>query len=399
MQAVILAAGEGRRMRPLTSHLPKVMLPIANVPILEHVLSQARDAGCEEIVLVVGYGEESVREHFKDGSAFGLSISYAPQRKQRGTADALLAASHLLEDPFLLLNGDALLRAEDLRAMLAAEPPVLATARSDHPWDYGAVEVEGGHVTSLREKEAAPSTQLVNAGVYLLGADIVPILSSLTPSPRGELELTDALLHYIRERGLAAFALSYWRDIGHPWDLLDANAEALAELRSVREGVVEEGVVLKGRVSIGRESTIRSGTYIEGPCIIGNDCVVGPHAYIRGSTSIGDGCHVGHCTELKNTILMAGTKLPHFNYAGDSVIGRRCNLGAGTKIANLRHDRREVLAGGKSTGKVKFGAIIGDDVKLGINCSVNAGSVLGSGTIAAPGAIIEGTYGEGSVVR
>lgn len=399
MQCVILAAGEGRRMRPLTSLIPKVMLPVANAPILEHVMKEAKEAGCGEFVLVVGYGEESVREHFGDGSALDVRIEYATQRRQRGTADALLAASHLLEERFLLLNGDALLDAADLRAMISLEAPMMGVARSDHPWDYGVVETEGGKVVSLREKEAHPSSDLVNAGVYLLDRGIVDLLAELKPSPRGELELTDGLTDYIRSGSLNAYPLAFWRDIGYPWDLLDANAELLSELGSENRGTIEEGVVLKGRVSVGKGSILKSGSYIEGPCLIGSDCVIGPHAFIRGATSIGDGCHVGHCTEVKNSILMEGAKAPHFNYIGDSIIGRDCNLGAGTKIANLRHDRREVIAGGRPTQRVKFGAILGDGVKLGINCSVNAGSVLGASLKAAPGSLLEGTYGDGSVVR
>lgn len=399
MQCVILAAGEGRRMRPLTSRIPKVMLPIANRPILEHLLVRARDAGCDEFVLVVGYGEEAVRRHFGDGKVLGVPIEYAPQRRQQGTGDALRAAAGLLSERFLLLNGDALLATGEIRRIIALEPPVMAVHRSDHPSDYGSVKVEGGKILSLQEKTAAPEGDLVNAGAYLLEDRILPALSGLRPSPRGELELTDALQQYISRGELSAFELSAWHDIGYPWDMLDANAALLEDLRSELGGTMEEGVVLKGRVSIGRGTVVRSGTYIEGPCIIGEDCRIGPHAYIRGATSIGDRCHVGHCTEVKHSILMHDTNAPHFNYVGDSVVGSGCNLGAGTKIANLRHDRKEVKVRGIGTRRTKFGAILGEDVQLGINCSVNAGSIIGTGVRAAPGALLEGYYEEGSEVR
>lgn len=129
---------------------------------------------------------------------------------------------------------------------------------------------------------------------------------------------------------------------------------------------------------------IRAGTYIEGDCIIGEDCIIGPHAYIRGSTAIGDGCHIGHATEIKNSIIMPSTNIPHFNYVGDSIVGSGCNFGAGTKVANLRHDNKTVKVCGKTTGRRKFGAIIGDNVLFGINCSVNVGTLIGSDTRVAP---------------
>ena len=150
---------------------------------------------------------------------------------------------------------------------------------------------------------------------------------------------------------------------------------------------------------IGKNTVVKPGTCIEGPCIIGNNCRIGPHAYIRGATSIGDDCHIGHCTEIKNSIVMAGTKIPHFNYIGDSIVGSGCNFGAGTKIANLRHDHAAVRVGGKDTRHTKFGAVIGDNVRFGINCSVNVGSVIGSNATFAPNTYIDGSFGENSTIR
>ena len=168
----------------------------------------------------------------------------------------------------------------------------------------------------------------------------------------------------------------------------------LAGISSANSGIIEEGVHLSGPVIIGKDTVVKSGTYIEGPCIIGNNCRIGPHTYIRGATSIGDECHIGHCTELKNSVVMAKTKIPHFNYVGDSVIGSGCNFGAGTKIANLRHDHAPIRIGGKNTRYTKFGAVVGDNVNFGINCSVNVGSVIGSNAQFAPNSYVEGSFGE-----
>lgn len=399
MHCVILAAGEGKRMRPLTSLIPKVMLPLANRPLLAHLVDEVIRAGIHNFLFVVGYGEQAVRTYFGDGSSFGVSIEYVSQRRQKGTGDALLTVNSLIEGKFLLLNGDVLLRHEDIKKFCRCDAPCLATFTSDHPEDYGAVTIDGKRITGLQEKSRPPISTTINAGAYVLNTDIFSHLEKVQLSPRGEIELTDALYSLISLRDLKAFPLSYWRDIGYPWDLLDANNELITRMESRKEGCIEEGVVLNGLVSIGKGSVIKSGTYIEGPCIIGENCRIGPHAYIRGSTSIGNNCHIGHCTEVKNSIIMQSTNAPHFNYIGDSVIGCECNLGAGTKIANLRHDRATVKIMGKDTRKIKFGAILGDHIQLGINCSVNVGSVLGRGVLATPHSYIDGVYGDGSVVR
>ncbi|MCX6689602.1 MAG: sugar phosphate nucleotidyltransferase [Methanoregula sp.] len=399
MECVVFAAGEGKRMRPLTARRPKVMLPLANRPMMEHLVLAARDAGITDFILVVGYGEREVRKHFGDGSRWGIHITYAPQRHQQGTADALRSAADRVSGNFLAMNGDMLLTSADISRLIAMPPHCMSTSTSDHPRDYGVVLVEDGMVTSLEEKSERPNSDQINAGAYLFSPDIFELVDQVQTSSRGELELTDALGVLIGEKLLAAIPFSSWMDVGYPWDLLDANAILMASLQPENRGTVETGVTMSGAVAIGNGTVVKSGTYIEGPCIIGDNCRIGPHAYIRGATSIGDDCHIGHCTELKNSIVMAGTKIPHFNYIGDSVIGSGCNFGAGTKVANLRHDHENVRVCGKDTRHKKFGAVIGDGVQFGINCSINVGAMIGSDAKFAPCSSIEGCIGEKSIIR
>lgn len=399
MECVVLAAGEGKRMRPLTAKRPKVMLPLANRPMMEHLILATRDAGIKDFILVVGHGEREIRKYFGDGSIFGINVTYAAQRHQYGTADAVRSVRDLVTGPFLLMNGDMILKSADIADFCKCNTPCMGISTTDHPGDYGVVLVEGDRVTSLEEKSKQPKSNLINAGAYLLSPDIFDRVDKVRPSARGELELTDALTGLIAERKLGAYRLSYWMDVGHPWDMLDANVTLMEQIPAGNAGTVEEGVTLHGSVIIGEGSIIRAGTYIEGPCIIGNNCRIGPHAYIRGSTSIGDDCHIGHCTEIKNSIVMSGTKIPHFNYIGDSVIGSNCNFGAGTKGANLRHDHANIRVCGKDTRKKKFGAVIGDNVQFGINCSINVGAVIGSNAQFAPNSFIEGCIGENAIIR
>lgn len=394
MECVVLAAGEGKRMRPLTASRPKVMLPVANRPMLEHLVESVKEAGIKDLIFVVGYREQGIRDYFGDGGKLGVRIRYAVQRQQRGTADALDAARGYINDDFLMLNGDMIVRPEDISAICGMQAPSIGVFDSDRPEEFGVVTVEDDRVVGLVEKSSSPPGNLINAGVYLLGTDVFERIDSLELSERGELELTDALQSYIDERRLSVCRLSSWCDVGEPWNLLDANENFLSCIEAVNRGTVEDYVIMKGPVAIGEGTVIKSGTYIEGPCIIGNNCVIGPHAYIRPATSIGDDCHIGHSSEIKNSVIMQGTKIPHFNYVGDSIIGPGCNFGAGSKIANLRHDRRNVRSAGRDTHRKKFGAVVGDNVQLGINCSVNVGTIIGSGVMAAPGSLLEGNIAD-----
>lgn len=171
------------------------------------------------------------------------------------------------------------------------------------------------------------------------------------------------------------------------WVVLEKSEKALELIKEKNFGTVEPNVMLLGKVFISEGTIIKSGTRIEGPAYIGKNCVIGPNAYLRPGTIIADNCHIG-TSEIKNSIILSETKIPHFSYVGDSIIGRNCNLGAGTKIANLRHDSKSVLVmidGKKVDSKRrKLGALIFDNVKTGINCSINCGAIIMQGETLLP---------------
>ena len=393
MQAIILAAGEGKRMRPLTYTRPKVMLPIANKPILEHLIIELRKAGIRDVVLVIGYKGEVIRKYFGDGKKFGVNISYVSQSKQLGTADALRCAAHLIEDDFIMLNGDNIIGHEDISKIIENEMAI-GVVEVENPKDFGVVEVENGLIKNIIEKPENPTSNLVNAGIYHFNREILRFLEKTPLSKRGEYEITDTIRLAIKHIKFKAIKINNWIDVGYPWDLLKANEFLLKNVKREIRGEVEEGAYLKGEVVVGKGSIIRAGSYIIGPVMIGKNCVIGPNCFIRPYTSIGDNCHIGACVEIKNSIIMANTNIPHLNYVGDSIIGENCNLGAGTKIANLRLDEKTVYAtvnGRKvNTRRRKFGAVIGDNVKIGINVSINVGSMIGNNVMIGPSAIVDG---------
>jgi bifunctional UDP-N-acetylglucosamine pyrophosphorylase/glucosamine-1-phosphate N-acetyltransferase len=367
------------------------MLPVAGKPILEHLLLQAREAGINEFILVVGYHDEAVRDYFGCGGKWGVSIEYCAQRRQLGTADALRLVEGLVSENFLVMNGDMLVGQQDISRLAESGRITLGVTEVEDTQGLGVVEVSGGRVVQIHEKVASPSSHLVNTGLYLFTPDIFAALSQTERSPRGEYELTDSLgLLIAGGCYIAGREVSYWLNLSYPWDLLSANESLLAGMRAQNRGEVEDNVVIKGEVYIGKNTRVRSGAYIVGPVMIGDDGDIGPNCYIRPYTAIGDGCHVGSSVEVKGSIVMRESRLPHHNYVGDSVIGEGCNLGAGTKIANLRLDEEEVEVAGIDTGRRKLGAIIGDGVETGINATINVGSLIGSHARIGPGAVVSG---------
>ncbi|MDD5473294.1 MAG: sugar phosphate nucleotidyltransferase [Candidatus Methanoperedens sp.] len=396
MQAIVLAAGQGTRMGPLTQNMPKVMLPIANEPILSHVILSARDAGIKEFVLVVGYRAEVVKQYFGNGSEMNVSIEYVHQEKQMGTADAIGCAEEHVDDRFLVLNGDIIVSPQDVKNLIKNKSDVvMAAIQVENPSEFGVLEVRDNRVLRVIEKPRKPPTNLANAGIYIFPLSIFEAVRSTALSVRKEYEITDSLQLLINEGTNVGYLTvsGNWLDIGRPWDLLDANEYFLSRMHPQVSGEIEPLATLKGSVSVGEGTVIRNGSYIVGPVIIGKNCDIGPNCYIRAGTSIGDNVRIGNAVEIKNSIIMKGTHIGHLSYVGDSIIGERCNFGAGTKVANLRHDGRTIRVKLKGTitdsGRRKLGTIMGDDVHTGINCMINVGAVVESGTMTAPGEFLK----------
>jgi bifunctional UDP-N-acetylglucosamine pyrophosphorylase/glucosamine-1-phosphate N-acetyltransferase len=390
-KAVIIAAGEGKRMRPLTYNRPKVMLPVAGKPVLEYLLVEMGKAGIKEFVFVTGYRQEKIKEYFKSGEKWGVNIEYITQVEQRGTADAVRSVENLVDDRFLVANGDIIIDSGSIKVLAEHPGNIMSIYKVDNPEELGTVEVEGDFIKRIYEKVENPPSNLANVGLYHFTRDIFKAIAQTPLSRRGEYELTDSLQWLADSNIKVAYReLERWIDTSYPWDLLTANENLLAGLDSNIQGEVEKNTAIKGAVSIGKGSVVRAGSYISGPVVIGEHCVIGPNCYIRASTAIGNGCHIGAAVEIKNSIIMNGSKVPHLSYVGDSIIGEDCNLGAGTKVANLKLNNKEVSVGGKDTGKRKLGVIMGDGVETGINSSINVGTVIGSNSRIGPGTFVSG---------
>ncbi|WP_049925560.1 bifunctional sugar-1-phosphate nucleotidylyltransferase/acetyltransferase [Halopiger goleimassiliensis] len=391
MKAVVLAAGEGTRIRPLSEAVPKPMLPVADRPLVAHTVDAAIDAGADEIVLVVGYEADSVRSYF--GTAYrDVPVTYAVQHEQAGTAHAVRAARDHLEGPFAVLNGDNLYEPASIERLFASAPAVCAVEVED-PRQYGVLSTDAdGTVDHIVEKPADPPTNLANAGAYAFPSEAREWLD-VPPSERGEHEITDVLARVIEEYAVTPVTTDRWMDVGRPWELLEANEWKLHELERRVEGDVSDAAHLEGDVVVEAGATVKPGAVVEGPVLIRDGATVGPNAYVRGATLIEADVSVGNAVEIKNSVLSQGTSVSHLSYVGDSVLGRDVNFGAGTTVANLRHDDRDVRLTVKddrvSTGRRKFGVVVGDGVKTGINSSLTPGLKLDAGATTRPGEVVE----------
>ncbi|MFB6184375.1 MAG: bifunctional sugar-1-phosphate nucleotidylyltransferase/acetyltransferase [Haloarculaceae archaeon] len=391
MQAVVLAAGQGTRMRPLTDTTPKPMLPVADRPLAAHTADAAVDAGADDLVFVVGYGADVVRAYFGE-SYRGVPVEYAVQESQLGTAHAVAAAGEFLTDDFAVLNGDNLYDRESVAALFDAGPSI-AAVEVDEPTNYGVLSTDGERVTGVVEKPGDPPTNLANAGAYVFPAAAREWLDAVEMSDRGEYEITDVVARAVEESSVTAVTFRRWLDVGRPWELLEANEWKLADLDRRVDGEVRGDADLRGTVVVEEGATIEPGVVIEGPALVRSGAEVGPNAYVRGATVLGEDVHVGHGVEVKNSVVRAGSSVPHVSYVGDSVLGRDVNFGAGTQVANLRHDDEPVTVTVKgesvSTGRRKFGVVAGDGVKTGVNTSINPGVKLESGATTFPGEVVK----------
>ncbi len=388
MKAIVLAAGQGKRLLPFTHTRPKHMIPIAGRPLLEHLLISLRENEIKEIILVVGYLGTQIRSYLGDGSNFGIKIEYVTQDKIEGTASAIeVAEEYINEEKFLVVNGDLFVSSKAVREVLSqySNEMIVSVVPTIFPERYGIVDIKDNTIKNIIEKPSEKNAnKLVNAGIYIFFKDVFRWIQRTKRSNRQEYEITATIQNMINDGFTfkpAVIDSNDWLDIGRPWDLLRALEKILKKEALINNGDIEEGVVFTGPIGIANKTRIRSGTYIEGPVYIDSESDIGPNCYIRPYTSIGSKCRIGNACEVKNSLLFDYTHVAHLSYIGDSVIGANCNFGAGTITANLRLDDATVKVRVKDkledSGMRKLGAFIGDEVKTAVNVNLMPGVKIG----------------------
>ena len=398
-EALILAAGKGTRMWPLTENLPKPLLPLCGKPIIEHQIRALKNVGVKKINILIGHRMKEISDLLGNGKKYDVKINYIVQSEQKGTGHAVSLAEKHIKNSFFCINGDTLVDEKNIE-LLAKKKTEMAmmVTNVDDGRNFGVVKSKNGLLTEIIEKGFSGKSS-INAGIYLFNKKIFKSLKTIKKSIRGELELTDAL---ILNKIYTIEYVGFWKDIGSPWDLLTANEVLIDSIENKIKGNIEDNVNVNGHIYLGKNSTIKSGTYIEGPLWIGDNCTIGPNAYLRKGTVLCGKNKVGAASEIKNSILFEGAKAPHHNYVGDSILGKNCNLGSGTKVANLRLDKKEINVRHKgklvNTGRRKLGVIMGDNIATGINSSINSGTIIGNDTNIGPNALVSGTYESKSLI-
>jgi UDP-N-acetylglucosamine diphosphorylase / glucose-1-phosphate thymidylyltransferase / UDP-N-acetylgalactosamine diphosphorylase / glucosamine-1-phosphate N-acetyltransferase / galactosamine-1-phosphate N-acetyltransferase len=390
MKAVILAAGKSTRTYPLTCTKPKALLKVANKAILTHQLDALSEV-ITEVIVVVNYKKEMIKKAFGKKHK-GITITYVEQKTTNGTASALLAAEKHISERFLTLCGDDYYDKKDIQK-LCKEDYALLGSEIENPSQYGILEKDSkNQLTKIVEKPKVPKSNLANVGCYIFDKDIFPILKKCKKSKRQEYELTDAVSEFAKTKKMKVVIAKNWQPVAYPWHLLGINKKILKNLKFESKGKIEPRVTIHGAVQIGKGTIIKSGSYIEGPVSIGEDCKIGPNCYIRPYTTLGNKVKIGNAVEIKNCVVGDNTSIGHLSYVGDSVIGDNVNFGAGTIVANLRHDNGNVKSMGNKklidTGRRKLGTIIGDHVHTGIHTSIYPGRKLWPSTSTIPGEVV-----------
>ncbi|MCK4698458.1 MAG: NTP transferase domain-containing protein [Dehalococcoidia bacterium] len=388
-QAVILAAGEGQRLRPLTVLKPKVMIPIADKPILQYVVEALAANGVRHIIMVVGYRKEQVQDYFGSGEKLGVEIDYIVQKQQLGTAHALMHAKDAVADRFLVLPGDNIIKSDTIAPLVEAKPSIILVKKQENVSKYGVVTARKGTVEEIVEKPQEATSNLVNTGIYSLDRGMFEFVEE-------EVELP-MVLNSMIARGYEIASQEtdgIWLDAVYPWDILRLNDIALGAVSLSTAGTVEKGVTMKGAVSIGKGTVIRAGSYLVGPLIIGENAEIGPHACIFPATSIGDQVTISPFSQIRNSAIGNGVHIGPGSILEDSIVDRGSVLGGHFTAFSAG----AVIEVEGEYHNVHTGTVVGEHCAIEENVTARPGVILGNNSRVSALKLLSGKIPDGSLV-
>ena len=327
MKALILSGGRGTRLRPITHTSAKQLVPIANKPILFYALEAIAEAQILEVGIVVGETKQEIREAVGDGARWGLHVSYIEQEAPLGLAHAVKIAETFLGDQsFVMYLGDNLVK-DGIRSLVEAFKQLqpnsqILLAKVRDPQRFGVAELRNGRVVSLEEKPSNPKSDLALVGVYMFDKTIFEAVHAIKPSPRGELEITDAI-QFLIDKGYRVHPhviSGWWKDTGKLEDMLEANRIMLEAITPRVEGEVDEASQLIGKVVVEQGAKIVAST-VRGPVIIGKRCRI-INSYIGPFTSIYHDTLVQN-SEIEHSIILDHSRITDIGgRLEDSLIGK-----------------------------------------------------------------------------
>lgn len=376
------------------------MLPLLGKPMLHHVIDTVKAAGITEIVLVVGHYQEQIKSYFGNGEALGVQISYAVQAEPKGEYDAVLAAESMLGDAdrFLMTDCDIITttnRFQDTVKAAKSSDMALSLFEVPNPSQFGIVELDGSKITTIVEKPAPGSepSNLAVAGIYVFTNAIFNML-------RKTKDLEVGIQHLIDE-GHTVYgsdSKDHWVDVGRTWNILEASPVLFERLRQSKVKMIDdsasvsESVHLIGDVWISPRARVFPGATLVGPVYLGPDTVVGNNCLIRDHAILDEYASVGFSCEVRNTVMMPHSRVGHLAFVGDSILGFDADLGASVVLSNYRFDGGEVQVMLRdklvSTHTDKFGAVVGDQAKIGCGAIVLPGRTIGYNSWIDPGIVV-----------
>ncbi len=367
MQAIILSAGENSRFWPL-NYQQKNLFKIMGKPLICHTIESLRKARVKDIIIVQG-PQKDIEAELKNYD-LGINIKYIVQPESKGMGDAVMKAQELISEPFFVMAGHKVNAGDYIKKMKEKNKEVvLLGSKTNQPWLYGILEIEGEKVKGLIEKpeKGKEPSDIRLSSLYLLPPSFFEYHKK---APEDHYSFEKTLSSYIKEEKAGVFVVEEDSiSLKYPWHLF-----------SITKYLLEKN--LGKKVYIGKNVKIFKGAVVQGPSYIGDNCIVGNNALIRDYTNLEEGSMVGALSEVTRCIFQKNVHV-HSGYFGDSIFGENCRVGAGTITGNIRLDRGEI----KETDLSSLGAIVGKETKIGINCSLMPGILIGSNCVVGPGSV------------
>jgi len=380
MQAVILAAGESSRFWPLNQR-NKSLIKIMGRPLIWYTIESLKKSGIKDIIIVQG-PKKDIESELKNYN-LGIDIKYVIQPEPKGMGDAVFCTKELLQEQFFVLDVARFDAGDYIKPILekyksSGSKIILVGAETANPQLYGILDIEGDRAKGIIEKpeKGKEPSNIKVVGIYFLPREFLDYYQRI---PEHMYAFEDALSLYMKEKDVRwiltkekTFSFKY------PWHLLEVTKVLMNKY-------------LKGKTYIGKNVKIYEGAIIKGPCYIGNNCVIGNNSLIREYVNLENNCLIGALAEVTRCVFQEDVHT-HSGYFGDSIFGKGCRVGAGTVTANVRIDRGEisvVVKGEKiRTGTDSLGVIVGENTKIGINCSLMPGKLIGSNCVIGPNSVV-----------
>lgn len=359
------------------------MLPVANKPILEYVVEAVADAGIDDVVLVVGYKRERIQTYFGNGNEWGIDITYAIQDDQLGTGHAVQQVQSLVDDEFLVLNGDRIIDAnlvEDVcQAGSGDTAATISVTRVDSPQEYGIVIADHSGLVRIEEKPVGePESDVINAGVYRFTDAIFEAIDGSERSSDGEIHLPSALTDLATDAAVDVVQnYGTWLDVTYPWDLLSVNDEVVTNRPAPEHGQIEESATVTDRVHVGEGTAINS------------------NAAVKRGTSLGPNVTIGANAVVSNAVVMQDATIADGAVVRDCIVGENATVGPNTTVPG---GTATVIVGETVHRDVSLGGVIGANTQLGGGVVLSPGTIVGDDVMAKAGAVVGGQVNSNATI-